>query len=157
EIPSMGGAPLPRSLGRHEALSRSAYPNWELEVLEHLRLLILDLDYVVFDCAPVKLRALRQSLIAFADSLPHSVRLPDAVDLEEGYGEHGFRWAQFLEIGLDEERRSELQTVYRLQEQRLLDEGAGDLLPGLREFLAGARRAGVDLALGADTTRDYLM
>jgi len=126
-------------------------------LLDHLRLLILDLDHVVFDCAPVKIAALRQSLIAFAENLPQSVRLPDAVDAEEGYREHGFRWTQFLEIGLDEERRSELQLVYRLQEQRLLDSGGGSLFPGVHDFLAGLRRAGTEVAIGADATRDYLM
>jgi phosphoglycolate phosphatase-like HAD superfamily hydrolase len=123
----------------------------------HTRLLVLDLDYLVFDCAPVKIQALRQSLIAFADSIPQSVRLPDAFDAEEGYREHGFRWTQFLEIGLDEERLSELQRVYAIQEERLLDSGAGSVFPGLTELLERCRRQGLQLAIGADASRDYLM
>ena len=126
-------------------------------MLEHIRLLILDLDHVVFDGAPLKLAALRQSLIAFADNLPQSVRLPDAVDAEEGYREHGFRWTQFLEIGLGEEQSSEFQLVYRLQEQHLLESGAGGFYPGVLDLIGLLRRAGIELALGADATRDYLM
>jgi len=123
----------------------------------HTRLLVFDLDYLVFDCSPVKIQALRQSLIAFAESIPQSVRLPDAIDAEEGYRDHGFRWTQFLEIGLDEERLSELQRVYSIQEERLLDSGAGRVFPGLTELLEQCRRHGLQLAIGADASRDYLM
>ena len=53
-------------------------------MLNHLKLLVWDLDYLVFDCSELKVTALRQSLIALADSIPHSVRLPDAIDAEGG-------------------------------------------------------------------------
>jgi len=126
-------------------------------VTGHIRLLVLDLDYLVFDCAPVKIQALRQSLIAFADNIPQNVRLPGTIDAEDGYREHGFRWTQFLEIGLDEERLSELQRVYHIQEERLLESGVGRVFPGLGPFLEVCRERGAALALGAEASREYLL
>ena len=124
---------------------------------DHIRLLIFDLDYLVFDCASLKIQALRRSLIAFADNIPQNTRLPDPIDAEEGYREHGFRWIQFLEIGLDEERLAELQSVYHIQEARLLEAGEGRIFPGVGPFLERCRERGFSLALGADTSRDYLL
>ena len=54
-------------------------------MLNHLKLLVWDLDYLVFDCSALKVRALRQSLIALADLIPHSVRLPDAYVWAKAY------------------------------------------------------------------------
>ena len=126
-------------------------------MLRHIRLLVLDLDYLIFDCSNLKVRALRQSLISFADSIPQSVRLPDSMDAEEGYRAHGFRWIQFLEIGLGEERLAELQHAYRIHEDRLVEAGAGQVYPGVAESLSALRRDNVMLALGADSSRDYLL
>ncbi len=126
-------------------------------MLRHIRLLVLDLDYLIFDCSMLKVRALRQSLISFADNIPQSVRLPDHMDVEEGYRIHGFRWLQFLEIGLGEERLAELQHAYRIHEDRLVNAGAGQVFPGMTESLASLRRNNVMLALGADASRDYLL
>jgi len=126
-------------------------------MLRHIRLLVFDLDYVIFDCSALKIRALRQSLISFADAIPQNVRLPDTMDAEEGYRDHGFRWTQFVEIGLTEERLSELQQVYRIQENRLLEAGVGQIYPGLQEVLEVCRQSGLLLALGAESSRDYLL
>ena len=126
-------------------------------MLRHIRLLVLDLDYVIFDCSMLKVRALRQSLISFAEAIPQSVRLPDHMDVEEGYRMHGFRWIQFLEIGLGEERLAELQHAYCINEDRLVEAGAGQMFPGVTESLCGFRRNNVMLALGADASRDYLL
>jgi phosphoglycolate phosphatase-like HAD superfamily hydrolase len=126
-------------------------------MLRHIRLLVFDLDYVIFDCSALKIRALRQSLISFADAIPQDLRLPDAMDAEEGFRDHGFRWTQFVEIGLSEERLSELQQVYRIQEDRLLEAGVGQIYPKLQEFLEACRRSGLSLALGAESSRDYLL
>ncbi len=124
---------------------------------QHISLLVFDLDYLVFDCSLLKVGALRQSLISFADAIPQSVRLPDAVDAEEGFRLHGFRWLQFLEIGLDEERLEELRQAYRIHEERLIEAGTGKIYSGILELLAGYRREDVRLAVGADSSRDYLL
>jgi phosphoglycolate phosphatase-like HAD superfamily hydrolase len=126
-------------------------------VLQHIRLLVLDLDYVVFDCALLKVQALRQSLISLADSIPQDVRLPDAVDAEEGYRNHGFRWTRYLEIGLNEENLEHLQQAFDLNESRMAESGLGRVFPGIPEFIADCRNADVAVALGADTSRDYLV
>jgi phosphoglycolate phosphatase-like HAD superfamily hydrolase len=126
-------------------------------VLRQIRLLIFDLDYLVYDCALLKVRALRQSLISFADAIPQDIRLPDAADIEEGYRSHGFRWSRFLEIGLNEEQLSDLRQAYRINEGRLIEAGAGSPYPGLADFIARCRTEGVTPALGADASRDYLL
>ncbi len=126
-------------------------------MLQQIRLLILDLDYLTFDCSLLKIRALRQSLISFADAIPQSVRLPDAVDVEGGFLLHGFRWTQFLEIGLDEEQIADLQRAYGIHENRLIEAGVGQLFPGVADFAARCRKEGMTLALGAEASRDYML
>ncbi len=125
--------------------------------MRHIRLLIFDLDYLVFDCALLKVRALRQSLASLADDLPQSLSLPDAADVEEAYRNHGFRWIQYLEDELGEKKYSLLQRTYPLNENRLLESGLGGLYPGIESFIAGCCEAGISAALGADAGRDYLM
>jgi phosphoglycolate phosphatase-like HAD superfamily hydrolase len=126
-------------------------------VLQHIRLLILDLDYVVFDCTLLKVQALRQSLIALADTIPPSVRLPDGTDAEEGFREHGFRWLRHLEIGLDEEGLKHLQQAYGSHESRLIESGIGRIHRGIEAFLVHCRQLNAAVALGADASRDYLI
>ena len=126
-------------------------------MLRHIRLLVLDLDYIVFDCARLKIESLRRSLISLAEAIPHDIRLPDAQDAEEGFIEHGFRWTQFLDIGLDEGRMDELQQAYRIHESRLIEAGLGHIYSGIQEFFQGCKSAGLSLALGAEARREYLM
>jgi phosphoglycolate phosphatase-like HAD superfamily hydrolase len=126
-------------------------------VLQHIRLLIFDLDYLVFDCALLKVQALRQSLISLADAIPQSVRLPDAMDAEEGFLNHGFRWTRFLEIGLDEETLEHLQQAYRIHEDRLIEAGAGRIFPEIEQILQNCRIQNIAAALGAEASRDYLI
>ena len=126
-------------------------------MLNHLKLLVWDLDYLVFDCSEPKVTALRQSLIALADSIPHSVRLPDAIDAEGGYLDYGFRWPQFLEIGLDEERLGQFQRAYQIHQERCIQAGVGRVYPGVHEFLRDCRKSDIRLALGAEASRDYLL
>ena len=126
-------------------------------MLRHIRLLVLDLDYLLFDCSLLKLRALRQSMISFADAIPQSVRLPDAVDVEEGFRIHGCRWMQFLDIGLNEEQLVELRQAYGVHEDRLIEAGVGQLYPGLADFIARCKQRGIAFALGAEASRDYLL
>jgi phosphoglycolate phosphatase-like HAD superfamily hydrolase len=126
-------------------------------VLQHIRLLILDLDYVVFDCALLKMQALRQSLISLADAIPQSVRLPDSVDVEEGFRDHGFRWIRHLEIGLDEEGIEQLQQAYGIHENRLIESGVGRIHHGIEEFIVDCRQLNAAVALGAEAGRSYLL
>lgn len=126
-------------------------------MLGHIRLLVLDLDYLVFDCAILKGQALRQSLIEFADAIPQSARLPDVMDAEEGFCDHGRHWIQFLEIGLNEEQRAELRKVYDFNERQLIQAGVGCLYPSLERELGVFLSENISLALGADASRDYLM
>lgn len=126
-------------------------------MLRQIRLLVFDLDYLIFDCAALKLRAVRESLISFADAIPHDVRLPDAVDAEEGYRDFGFRWLQMLQIGLNEERLAQIQHAYKLNEQRLIISGAGRIHPGVEDLLRFGSDQGASLALGADCDRDHLL
>lgn len=125
--------------------------------MQHIRLLILDLDYLVFDCAQLKVQALRQGLISLADSIPQDVRLPDVIDAEEGFRDHGFRWTRNLEIGLGEEGLAHLQQAYELNESRLVEAGAGGIFPGIEDFLLKCRSLDVAASLGADASRDYLV
>jgi phosphoglycolate phosphatase-like HAD superfamily hydrolase len=85
------------------------------------------------------------------------VRLPDAVDVEDGFLMHGFRWTQFLDIGLDEEQLSDLQRAYGIHENRLIEAGVGQLYPGVIDFAARCRQEGVAMALGAEASRDYML
>jgi phosphoglycolate phosphatase-like HAD superfamily hydrolase len=126
-------------------------------VLRHIRLLILDLDYLIFDCAALKVKALRESLISFADAIPHDVRLPDAMDAEEEFRDHGRHWTQELQLGLDDASMIQLQSDYRIHEERLVSAGAGRIYPGLTGLLAQCRQNGVSAAIGAEASRDYLM
>jgi phosphoglycolate phosphatase-like HAD superfamily hydrolase len=126
-------------------------------VLRHIRLLIFDLDYLVFDCASLKVQALRQSLIALADLIPQSVLLPESSDAENGFRDHGLRWIQHLEMGLDEQSLDHLRSAYTLHENRLVESGNGRLYPGIKEFIMNLRQADVAVALGAEATRDYLV
>jgi phosphoglycolate phosphatase-like HAD superfamily hydrolase len=126
-------------------------------VLRHIRLLILDLDYVVFDCALVKVQALRQSLISLAEAIPQSARLPDATDVEEAFRNYGFRWPQFVEIGLNEERLGDLQQAYGIHESRLIQSGRGRMFPGIEEFIVSCRQGDLEIALGAEASREYLI
>jgi phosphoglycolate phosphatase-like HAD superfamily hydrolase len=126
-------------------------------VLRQIRLLVFDLDYLIYDCAAIKVRALRESMISFADAIPHDVRLPDAADTEEGFRDYGCRWSQMLQIGLDEERLAELQSAYRVHEERLVTAGLGRIYPGLPELLLSFRRNGLLAAIGAEANRDYLL
>jgi phosphoglycolate phosphatase-like HAD superfamily hydrolase len=126
-------------------------------VLQHIRLLIFDLDYLVFDCAPLKVQALRQSLISLADAIPQNVRLPDAEDAEEGFRDRGFRWTRHLEIGLGEDNLEHLRHVYDLNERRLIEAGAGKVFAGIHEFIAKCRGMDISAVLGAEASRDYLV
>lgn len=126
-------------------------------MLRHIRLLVFDLDYLIFDCSLLKVRALRQTLISFADAIPQSICLPDAVDVEGGFRRRGFRWTQFLEIGLDEEQLGQLQHGFGIHEDRLIEAGVGQLYPGVADFLARCKQEGMALALGAEARRDYLL
>ncbi len=127
------------------------------KVLKHIRLLIFDLDYLVFDCVALKVQALRKSLISFADSIPHDVSLPDAMDAEEEFRNHGRHWTRELQLGLDDASMDEIQSAYRVHEERLVSAGAGRIYPGLEELLMKCRREGVSAAIGAEASRDYLM
>ena len=126
-------------------------------MLKHIRLLIFDLDYLVFDCAGLKAGALRESLKGFADEIPHDVRLPDEVDVEEGFREHGFRWPLHLDLGLDENRLASLQGACHAVEQLLVTAGAGRVFPGLPELLSICRRNQLSTALGAEARRAYVL
>lgn len=126
-------------------------------VLKHIRLLVLDLDYLVFDCAALRIQALRKSLIPFADAIPQDVRLPDAMDAEEEFRHHGRHWTRELKLGLDDSGMSQLQSDFRVHEEQLVSDGAGRIYPGLAELLSQCRQDGVAAAIGAEATRDYLL
>jgi len=125
--------------------------------LRHIRLLILDLDYLVFDCAQLKTMALRQSLISLADLIPQDMPLPGVEDAEAGFLEYGPRWIQNLEIGLNERNLADLERAYSLHESRLIDSGHGRIFPGIMESLTHYIKTEVALALGAEANRDYLI
>lgn len=125
-------------------------------MLRHIRLLIFDLDYLVFDSATLKVKALRQCLISFADAIPQNVRLPDAMDIEDGFRALGYRWVESLDLGLGD-LPSSLTDAYRIHERRLIEAGAGQVYPALKPVLNACRRDEIRLALGADAARDYLL
>ncbi len=126
-------------------------------MLRQIRLLVFDLDYVIFDCAALKVKALRESLISFADDIPQDVRLPDAVDAWEGFREYGRRWPQHLELGIGEPQLEELNAAYQVYETRLVEKGAGRIYPGVPGMLDACRQIGLVSALGAEANRDYLL
>ena len=125
--------------------------------MQHIRLLILDLDYVVFDCASVKAHALKQCMAALDDSVLSGVQRPGGVNVEEEFLHHGFQWMQFLEIGLDEEEQDQLQQAYAILEARILESGAGRIHPGIEEFVVRCRQSNLAVSLGADARRDYML
>ncbi len=126
-------------------------------MLRQIRLLVFDLDYLVFDCALLKMQALRQGLAALADNIPQNVRLPDSADIETAFREHGHRWVRSLDLGLGEEFLADLEQVYVTHESRLVEAGVGRAFPGMADTLAACRKAGIVCALGAEARRDYLM
>jgi len=126
-------------------------------VLQHIRLLVLDLDYVVFDCASVKAHALKQCIAALDDSVSFGIDLPKGVNVEDAFRNHGFRWIQSLEIGLDEEGQKQLQKAYAMIEARIIDSGAGRVHSGIEEFVVQCRQSNLAVSLGADARRDYML
>ncbi len=125
--------------------------------MRQIRLLVFDLDYVVFDCATLKARILRKSLIPFAELIPQHISLPDEIDIEESFRLSGSHWIHSLELGLDESQLRVLEGDYVVQEAHLVESGGGRIFPGIRHQLGAYRDAGVTLALGAESTRDYIM
>ncbi len=126
-------------------------------MFRQIRLLVFDLDYLIFDCGLLKSHALRQSLIALADEIPQHVRLPDGVDIETAFRDRGRQWIRCLELGLGEDRLADLEQVYRTHETRLLEAGVGRIFAGMTETLAACQNAGISCALGAEAGREYLM
>jgi phosphoglycolate phosphatase-like HAD superfamily hydrolase len=126
-------------------------------VLNQIRLVVFDLDYLIFDCAEVKMRALRAGLVSLDEDIPHSALLPDVVVVEEAFRDHGCRWVSQLDIGLDEAALDRLQINYRMHEERLVSEGVGQLFLGLIELVSDCRMHGLLPAIGAEASRDYLM
>jgi phosphoglycolate phosphatase-like HAD superfamily hydrolase len=120
-------------------------------------LLVFDLDYLIYDCAALKVRALRESLIPLADAIPQDTSLPDAVDAEEGFRDYGLHWAQMVQIGLDDKSLAQLHCEYRIHEERLAGNGLGRIYPGIIELLSFCRRNGASAAIGAEAGRDYLL
>ncbi|MBN1570989.1 MAG: HAD hydrolase-like protein [Acidobacteria bacterium] len=120
-------------------------------------MLIFDLDYLVFDCSFLKVQALRQSLIALADLIPQSIRLPEISDAEAGFRDYGFQWIQQMDPGLDEQSLDQLPGAYAIHEIRLIESGTGRLYPGMREFIMNLRREDFCVALGAESSRDYMI
>jgi len=125
-------------------------------VLRHIKLLIFDLDFVVFDSAALKVKALRQCLISFADAIPQNARLPEGSDVEDGYRALGFRWLESLDLGPGDLAAS-LNDAYRVHERRLIEAGVGQIYPAIKPVLAACRRDELRLALAADAARDYLL
>lgn len=126
-------------------------------MLQHIRLLILDLDYLVFDCAFLKVNALKECLAALDETVSLQVQLPDSVSVEEHYRDHGFRWIRHLEIGLDEEGRKHLEQTYAILETRMINSGMGRIHSGIEEFIVKCRQADLAVSLGADAQRDYML
>lgn len=126
-------------------------------MLQHIRLLILDLDYLVFDCANLKANALKQCIAASDIVLSLNVPLPDSVTVEEGFRDHGFRWTRHLEIGLNEEELMNLEQAYGIHEIRMINSGVGGIYTGIEEFIVKCRQANLAVALGADARRDYML
>jgi len=126
-------------------------------VLQHIRLLIFDLDYLIFDCAHVKAHALKQCIAASEDSISLDLHLLDRVKVEEEFRDHGFRWTQYLEIGLHEEGQKHLEHAYGILETRMIHSGAGGIYSGIEEFIMKCRQSSLSIALGADARRDYML
>jgi phosphoglycolate phosphatase-like HAD superfamily hydrolase len=126
-------------------------------VFQHLRLLILDLDYLVFDCARLKAQALKQSIAALDEAFSLDVELPDGLNVEEAFRSHGFQWIRHFEIGLAEEGQNRLEQTYSIYETRMINSGIGRIHSGIEEFVVGCRQSNLALALGADARRDYML
>lgn len=126
-------------------------------MLQHIRLLILDLDYLVFDCSYIKDQAFRQSVAALDEAFPLDIHLLDGVSAEEAFRDHGFRWTRHLEIGLDEEGQKHLEQTYGIHETRMINSGAGGIHPGIEELIVKCRQSNLAVALGADARRDYML
>jgi len=127
------------------------------QVARHIRLLISDLDYLLFECASLKVQALRQSLMSLAGTLPLDVALPDAKDAEDGFRAYGFQWIRYLENEWGEEIQERIRQAYSIHENRLVEAGMGRLHQGVKAFVDGCRESGLAVALGADASRDYLV
>jgi len=126
-------------------------------VLQHIRLLVLDLDYLVFDCANLKANALKQCIAASDGEISLNAPLPDSVSVQEGFRDHGFRWTRHLEIGLNEEELRTLERTYGIHEIRMIHSGVGGIFSGIEEFIVKCRQANLAVALGADARRDYML
>lgn len=126
-------------------------------MLQHIRLLILDLDYLVFDCSSLKANALKQCLAALDDAISLHVQLPDAASVEEEFRNHGFQWIKHLEMGFGEEELENLEQAFGIHEIRLINSGVGGLYSGIEEFIVKCRQANLAVALGADARRDYML
>ena len=126
-------------------------------MFQQIRLLVFDLDYLVFDCANLKVQALRQSLVAFADDIPQNVPLPDEVDIESAFLEYGPGWIRSLDLGIRDAQMGDLERSYKANEKRLLVSGRGRMYPGVVDMLRACRDTGIQSALGAEASRDYLM
>ena len=98
---------------------------------QRIRLLVFDLDYLVFDCSPIKTQALRQRLISLAEAIPHNASLPDESNVQESFINQGISWIDRLELGLDQDAMSTLQKACSIHENRLIESGAGALYAGL--------------------------
>jgi phosphoglycolate phosphatase-like HAD superfamily hydrolase len=132
-------------------------PGKDLQVLRYIRLLILDLDYVVFDCVYLKAHALKQCIAALNETYSLNISLPGRVDVEKEFCDYGFRWIRSLGNGLDEERQMHLEQAYGIHEIRMINSGAGRLHPGIKEFAVKCRQSNLAVALGADARRDYML
>ena len=126
-------------------------------MFQHLRLLILDLDYVVFDCALLKAQALKQCMAALDESFSLDVELPDAMNVEAQFLNHGFRWTHHFEVGLDDEGQERLEQTYAIYETRMIHSGLGRIHTGIEEFIVQCRQSNLAVALGADARREYML
>ncbi len=126
-------------------------------MFQKTQLLIIDLDFLLFDCLLLKERTLRQSLLSVAELIPQSARLPDGIDIEERYLEHGYRWAKYLELGLDKEQMESFAREYGTIEPAVVESGGGRLFEGLLGSIKSWKHGGLRVALGSDARRDYLL
>jgi phosphoglycolate phosphatase-like HAD superfamily hydrolase len=126
-------------------------------VLRRIRLIVSDLDQTVFDCADLRTRALLQALDGIPASAARDVRIPDEIEVESAYRDHGYRWVGGLESGAETGQSPALERACRVQQVRLLEGGHGGLFPGIAGFFDSCRRAGAAWAICADSHRDYLM
>jgi phosphoglycolate phosphatase-like HAD superfamily hydrolase len=126
-------------------------------VLKYIRLLILDLDYVVFDCAHLKAHALKQCIAALDETYSLKFSLPDKVNVEKEFRDHGFRWTRYLGNELDEERQKHLEQAYGIHEISMINSGVGRVHAGIKEFAVKCRQSNLAVALGAEARRDYML